>query len=147
LRAQRIEPCSSVGKDLGFDIGFSGILFDQGIGFPIAPAGAAVVLVLLGGTTWVSGGFWAPDGTYSRVVSPVIGLAWVVVASGNPFDPKSWHACGLVTWTPDWRSLTRVFIHNHVAVKGCKLGIARNIFGAVALVAGKYKLGACAWST
>jgi hypothetical protein len=43
---------------------------------------AAVVLVLLGGTTWVSGGFWAPDGAYSRFVSPVIGLVWVVVVSG-----------------------------------------------------------------
>lgn len=42
---------------------------------------AAVVLVLLGGTTWLSGGFWAPDGTYSRFVSPMIGLAWVVVVS------------------------------------------------------------------
>ena len=42
---------------------------------------AAVVLVLLGGTTWVSGGFWAPDGVYSRVVSPVIGLVWVVAVS------------------------------------------------------------------
>ncbi len=40
---------------------------------------AAVVLVLLGGTTWVSGGFWAPDGVYSRFVSPIIGLVWVVV--------------------------------------------------------------------
>src|SRR5712692_6068394 len=39
---------------------------------------AAVVLVLLGGTTWLSGGFWAPYGAYSRFVSPVIGLAWVV---------------------------------------------------------------------
>jgi hypothetical protein len=42
---------------------------------------AAVVLVLLGGTTWLSGGFWAPDGTYSRFVSPVIGLVWVLVVS------------------------------------------------------------------
>jgi hypothetical protein len=42
---------------------------------------AAVVLVLLGGTTWLSGGFWAPDGVYSRFVSPMIGLAWVVVVS------------------------------------------------------------------
>jgi hypothetical protein len=39
------------------------------------------VLVLLGGTTWMSGGFWAPDGAYSRLVSPLIGLAWVVVVS------------------------------------------------------------------
>jgi hypothetical protein len=43
---------------------------------------AAVVLVLLGGTTWLSGGFWAPDGVYSRYVSPVIGLVWGLVVSG-----------------------------------------------------------------
>jgi hypothetical protein len=42
---------------------------------------AAVVLVLLGGTTWLSGGFWAPDGAYSRYVSPIIGLIWVLVVS------------------------------------------------------------------
>jgi hypothetical protein len=42
---------------------------------------AAVVLVLLGGTTWLSGGFWSPDGVYSRFVSPVIGLAWILVVS------------------------------------------------------------------
>jgi hypothetical protein len=41
----------------------------------------AVVLVLLGGTTWMSSGVWAPDGAYSRFVSPVIGLVWVVVAT------------------------------------------------------------------
>jgi hypothetical protein len=43
---------------------------------------AAVVLVLLGGTTWLSGGFWAPDGVYSRSVSPAIGLVWGMVVSG-----------------------------------------------------------------
>ena len=42
---------------------------------------AAVVLILLGGTTWLSGGFWAPDGAYSRFVSPIIGLVWVVIVS------------------------------------------------------------------
>ena len=42
---------------------------------------AAVVLGVLGGTTWVRGGFWAPDGTYARFVWPIIGLVWVVVAS------------------------------------------------------------------
>ena len=42
---------------------------------------AAVVLVLLGSTTWASGGFWAPDGIYSRLVSPVIGLAWILAVS------------------------------------------------------------------
>lgn len=43
---------------------------------------AALVLVLLGGTTWVSEGFWAPDGAYSRFVSPLIGLAWIMLVSG-----------------------------------------------------------------
>jgi hypothetical protein len=42
---------------------------------------AAVVLGLLGGTTWLSGGFWAPDGAYSRFVWPLVGLVWIVVAS------------------------------------------------------------------
>ncbi len=42
---------------------------------------AALLLVLLGGTTWLSGGFWAPDGAYSRFVSPLIGLVWIVVVS------------------------------------------------------------------
>jgi len=43
---------------------------------------AAVVLGLLGGTTWLSGGFWAPDGVYSRFVSPAIALVWGIVVSG-----------------------------------------------------------------
>src|SRR6202021_1502334 len=34
---------------------------------------AAVVLGLLGGTTWLTGGFWAPDGVYSRFVWPGMG--------------------------------------------------------------------------
>ena len=42
---------------------------------------AAVVLGVLGGTTWLSGGFWAPDGSYSRFVSPIIGLVWVLIVS------------------------------------------------------------------
>ena len=42
---------------------------------------AALVLTLLGGTTWMRGGIWAPDGAYSRLVTPLIGLAWVVVVS------------------------------------------------------------------
>lgn len=43
---------------------------------------AAVVLVLAGGTTWASGGFWAPDGAYARFITPIIGLAWIAVVSG-----------------------------------------------------------------
>jgi hypothetical protein len=42
---------------------------------------AAVVLILLGGTTWLSSGFWSPDGAYSRFVSPIIGFVWVVIVS------------------------------------------------------------------
>jgi hypothetical protein len=41
----------------------------------------AVVLVLLGGTTWASNGFWAPDGAYA-LVSEVAWLVWIVVLSG-----------------------------------------------------------------
>ena len=43
---------------------------------------AAVVLVLLGGTTWASGGLWTPDGAYSRLISPLIGIVWLLVVSG-----------------------------------------------------------------
>lgn len=42
---------------------------------------AGVVLVLLGGTTWLRDGFWSPYGVYSRFVSPFIGVVWVVVVS------------------------------------------------------------------
>jgi hypothetical protein len=43
---------------------------------------AAVVIVLAGGTTWASSGFWAPDGAYSQFVSTTVGLGWIVVVSG-----------------------------------------------------------------
>jgi hypothetical protein len=52
----------------------SNALFSAGV--------AAVVLVLLGGTTWAGDGFRAPDGAYSRFISPIIALAWVTVVSG-----------------------------------------------------------------
>jgi hypothetical protein len=42
---------------------------------------AAVVLVLLGGTTWLSRGLWAPDGMYSRFVSPTLGVICGLVVS------------------------------------------------------------------
>ena len=44
-------------------------------------SGRAVVLSVLGGSTWLRSGFWAPDGAYSRFVSPVLLLLWVVVVS------------------------------------------------------------------
>lgn len=42
---------------------------------------AVVVLVVLGGTTWMSDGFWAPDGVYSRFISPIASIAWLIVVS------------------------------------------------------------------
>jgi hypothetical protein len=56
---------------------------------------AAVVLVLLGGTAWLSGGFWSPDGVYSRFLSPAIGLVWALVVSRvlltrRPATPARW---------------------------------------------------------
>jgi len=42
---------------------------------------SALILVLLGGTTWLSSGIWAPDGWYSRFVSPAIGLLWILITS------------------------------------------------------------------
>jgi hypothetical protein len=42
---------------------------------------AAVVLALLGGTTWASDGFWAPDGAYSLIAALVVFL-WIAVISG-----------------------------------------------------------------
>ena len=48
-------------------------LFAAGVG--------AVVLGVLGGTTWLSGGVWAPDGAYARFVSPLLLLVWVVAVS------------------------------------------------------------------
>ena len=50
----------------------SNALFSAGV--------AAVVLGVLGGTTWL-GGFWAPDGGYSRFVSPLLLLVWVLMVS------------------------------------------------------------------
>jgi hypothetical protein len=48
---------------------------------PFSAGVAAVVLVLLGGTTWASDGFWAPDGAYSRFISPIIALGWIAAVS------------------------------------------------------------------
>ena len=51
----------------------SNALFGAGI--------AAVILGVLGGTTWITGGVWAPDGAYSRFVSPTLLLVWVLAVS------------------------------------------------------------------
>jgi hypothetical protein len=43
---------------------------------------AAVVLVLVGSTTWASDGIWSPGGAYSHVIVPIVALVWFVVFSG-----------------------------------------------------------------
>ena len=66
------------------------------ISYALFAAGvAAVVLTLLGGTTWLAGGIWAPDGVYSRFVSPGIGVIWGLVVSGvlltrSPATRSAW---------------------------------------------------------
>jgi hypothetical protein len=51
----------------------SNSLFAAGVAF--------VVLGVLGGTTWIGGGIWAPDGAFTRFVSPTLLLVWAVVVS------------------------------------------------------------------
>lgn len=41
----------------------------------------AVVLGVLGGTTWMSSGIWAPDGAVARFVMPALLLVWVLGVS------------------------------------------------------------------
>jgi hypothetical protein len=40
-----------------------------------------VLLVLLGGTTWASNGFWAPDGAYASIAGNVA-FVWIAALSG-----------------------------------------------------------------
>jgi hypothetical protein len=42
----------------------------------------AMVLVLLGVTTWASDGFWAVDGAYARFVPTLVMLGWLAAVSG-----------------------------------------------------------------
>jgi hypothetical protein len=51
----------------------SNALFAVGVG--------VVILGLLGGTTWATAGFWAPDGAYSRLVLPAISFVWILIVS------------------------------------------------------------------
>jgi hypothetical protein len=54
------------------------------------------VLGVLGGTTWFSGGFWAPDGEYSRFISPLLLVVWVLAVSRVPLDTEPCDACRVV---------------------------------------------------
>src|SRR5262249_2057966 len=56
---------------------------------------AAVVLGVLGGTTWMSDGFWAPDGIYSRFVCALVGVVWILIvgralSSRGPASRSEW---------------------------------------------------------
>ena len=42
---------------------------------------AAVVLGVLGGTTWLNAGVWAPDGVYSRFIFPMVGIVWIALVT------------------------------------------------------------------
>jgi hypothetical protein len=52
---------------------FSGGAFGAGV--------TAMVLLLLGTTTWASDGFWAADGAYARFVPTITMLLWIAVVS------------------------------------------------------------------
>lgn len=53
-----------------------------------------VVLGVLGGTTWIAGGVWAPDGDYTRMVSPALLLLWVLIVSWVLFTRRPAAATG-----------------------------------------------------
>jgi len=78
---------------------------------------AAVVLVLLGGCTGMSDGFWAPYGAYSRLVSPIICVVWIAVVSGVLCRSPATHEAGDAD--PSWYS-TRVYSEDRSALlSGC----------------------------
>ena len=60
-----------------FGLRRAGIISNAAFGAGVA----AVVLVLLGGTTWARDGFWAPVGAYA-LVSGIILYLWIAVVSG-----------------------------------------------------------------
>lgn len=54
-----------------------------------------VVLGVLGGTTWASEGFWAPDGAYSQFVWPILFLVWIlavtrILSTQRPSTQEGW---------------------------------------------------------
>jgi hypothetical protein len=58
-----------------------------------------VVLGVLGGTTWISGGLWAPDGVYTRFVSPLLLLVWGRGREPGAPEPKPRDAWLVVSQT------------------------------------------------
>ena len=83
---------SDLGWVLGVILAFPAAMFVMSGAFGLWRAGiiskrffsvgvVAVVLVLLGGTTWASNGFWAPDGAYSSIAGNVA-FVWIAALSG-----------------------------------------------------------------
>ncbi len=60
-----------------FGLWRAGLISNRAFGLAVG----AVILGVLGGTTLIADGFWAPDGAYSRFIWPAIGIVWVVAAS------------------------------------------------------------------
>jgi len=75
LGKRRLSAVWSAGATLAMaDIGRTAVV-------PGANDNATGVATGLSLATWLSGGFWAPDGAYSRFVSPIIGAVWVLLVS------------------------------------------------------------------
>ena len=71
--AEATPLCSVAGGCLGRAAIFSNAAFGAGV--------TAMVLVLLGVTTWAGDGFWAVDGAYARFVTPIVMFVWLAVDS------------------------------------------------------------------
>jgi hypothetical protein len=59
---------------------------------PFVAGVAAMVVLLIGTTTWASDGFWSPSGAYARLITAIVFLTWVTVVSGfltRSYSPQS----------------------------------------------------------
>jgi hypothetical protein len=89
--AQLTSGLSDLGYVLTVILAFPAAMFVMSGAFGLSRAGiiskkffsvglAAVLLVLLGGTTWAANGFWAPDGAYA-FVAQLVPILWIAVLS------------------------------------------------------------------
>jgi hypothetical protein len=60
-----------------FGLWRAGFISNRAFGLAVS----AVILGVLGGTTWLAGDIWSPDGVFSRFIWPAIGLVWVLAVS------------------------------------------------------------------
>jgi hypothetical protein len=61
-----------------FGLWRAGILSNAAFGAGVT----AMVVILLGTTTWAGDGFWAADGAYARFIVTIVMLLWIAVVSG-----------------------------------------------------------------